>query len=100
MWRLEPTDLAKPGKSRRLTGTGTGFARQEALVRVFGLFWNRTEPFFWSKPGPLGGYPDPLLTLVDGGLPDHRDGESDYKQIDEQLAEKMMEDVQREWSVA
>jgi len=31
--------------------------------RVFGRFWNRTEPFIRSKPGPLAGYPDPLLTL-------------------------------------
>jgi hypothetical protein len=56
--------LAKPGNTRRLTGTGTGLARQEAPGWVFGRFWNRTEPFFRSKPGPLAGYPDPLLTLT------------------------------------
>jgi len=24
---------------------------------------NQTKPFFRSEPGPLAGYPDPLLTL-------------------------------------
>jgi len=43
---------------------GTGLASQETLGRVFGRVWNRTEPFFQSKPAPLAGYPDPLLTLV------------------------------------
>jgi hypothetical protein len=55
--------LGKPGKTRGLTGTVTGLARQEAPGRVFARFWNRTEAFFRSKPGPLAGYPDPLLTL-------------------------------------
>jgi len=41
-----------------------GLACQEAPGRVFGRVWNRTEPFFRFKPGPLAGYPDPLLTLV------------------------------------
>jgi len=40
-----------------------GLDRQEASVRVFGRFSNRTEPFFSSNPGPLVGYLDPLLTL-------------------------------------
>jgi len=61
--RLEPTGLAKPGETRGLTGTGPGLARQESAGRVFGQFWNWTDPFLWSKPGPLAGYPDPLLTL-------------------------------------
>jgi len=61
--RLEPTGLAKPSKTRGLTGTGPGLASQDAGGRVFGRFWNRTEPFFRSEPGPLAGYPDPLLTL-------------------------------------
>jgi hypothetical protein len=43
---MEPTGLAKPGQTRRLTGTGTGLARQEALGRVLGWVWYRTEPFF------------------------------------------------------
>ena len=62
--RLDPTGIAKPGETRGLTGTGPGLARQESAGRVFGRFWNRTDPFLRSKPGPLAGYPDPLLTLV------------------------------------
>jgi len=31
---FEPTVLAKPGKTRRLTGTGTGLACQEAAGQV------------------------------------------------------------------
>jgi len=61
--RLEPTGLAKPGETHGLTGTGPGLACQESAGRVFGRFWNRTDPFLRSKPGPLAGYPDPLLTL-------------------------------------
>ena len=45
-------------------GTGPGLARQESAGRVFGRFWNRTDPFLRSKPGTLAGYPDPSLTLV------------------------------------
>ena len=63
-WRLELTGLAKPGKTCGLTGTGTGLARQEAPGRVFEQVWNRTEPFFRSKPGPLADYADLLLTLT------------------------------------
>jgi len=37
--------------------------RQDIAGRVFGRVWNRTEPIIRSKPGPLAGYPDPLLTL-------------------------------------
>jgi len=62
--RLEPTGLAKPGETHRLTGTGPGLARQDSAGRVFGRFWNRTDPFLRSIPGPLAAYPDPLLTLV------------------------------------
>ena len=69
--RLEPTGLAKPGETRGLTGTGPGLARQESAGRVFGRFWNRTDPFLRSKPGPLAGYPDPLLTLVRDHVRDH-----------------------------
>jgi hypothetical protein len=61
--RLEPLGLAKPGKTRGLTGTGPGLACQESAGRVFGRFWNRTDLFLRSRPGPLAGYPDPLLTL-------------------------------------
>jgi hypothetical protein len=62
-WRLELTGLAKPRETRRLTSTGPGLARQESAGRVLGRFWTRTDPFLWTKPGPLPGYPDPLLTL-------------------------------------
>jgi len=61
--RLDPTGLAKSGETRGLTGTGPGLTHQESAGRVFGRFWNRTDPFLRSKPGPLAGYPDPLLTL-------------------------------------
>jgi hypothetical protein len=61
--RLEPSGLAKPGETRWLTGTGPGLARQESAARVFGRFWNRTDLFLRSKPGPLAGYPDPLVTV-------------------------------------
>jgi len=36
-WRLEPTGLAKPGRTPWLTGTGQGLTRQEAADRVFQL---------------------------------------------------------------
>jgi len=62
--RLEPTGLGKPGKPRGLSGTGPGLARQESAGRVYGRFWNWTDPFLRSKPGPLAGSPDPLLTLL------------------------------------
>jgi hypothetical protein len=64
---LEPTGLCKPGKDPRLTGIGQDLAHQEAAGQVFGRYWNRTKPFFRSKPGPLAGYPDPLLTLDGAG---------------------------------
>jgi len=62
--RLEPTGQAKPSKTRGLTGTGPGLACQDAAGGVFGQFRNQTERFFLSKPGPLVGFPDPLLTLL------------------------------------
>ena len=54
--------LVKPGQICRLTAKGTGLARQDTACRVFGPVWNQPEPFFQSNPGPLSGYPDPLLT--------------------------------------
>jgi len=42
----------------------SGFGRQDSAGRVSGRFWNRTNQFLRSKPGPLAGYPDPLLTLL------------------------------------
>jgi len=62
--RLELTGLAKPGKTRGLTGTGMGLAHQEPAGWGFGRFWNQTKPFIRSKPRPLAGYPDLLLTLL------------------------------------
>ena len=61
--RLDPTGLATPGETHGLMGTGLDFNRQAAAGRVVGRCWNQTAPFFQSKPGPLAGYPDPLLTL-------------------------------------
>jgi len=61
--RLDPTGLAKRGKTRGLTGSGLGLDQQEAVCQGFGRFWNQTERFFSSKPRLLPGYPDPLLTL-------------------------------------
>ena len=55
---------AKPGETRGLMGTGPGSDHQEAAGRVFGRVWNRTKVFSQSKPGPLAGYPDTLLTLT------------------------------------
>ena len=63
--RLEPTGQAKAGKPCGSTGTGPGLVRQEAASRVFGWVWNVTDQCLQSKPGPLAGYPDPLLTLVE-----------------------------------
>jgi len=37
------------------------------------------------------------IDAVDGGLADDGDGESDYGQIDEELAAKIMEDLECEW---
>jgi len=64
--RLDPTGLAQPGETCGLRGTGPGLARQESAGRVFGRVWKRTDLFLRSKPGPLVGYPDPLLTLSKG----------------------------------
>jgi len=37
---------------------------QNTVVRFFGPIWNRSKSLSWSKPGPLTGYPDLLLTLI------------------------------------
>jgi len=47
-----------------LTGTGPDLAREESAGRVYGVLWNRTDPFLRSQPGPLAGYPDPLQLLL------------------------------------
>jgi len=64
--RVEPMDSAKPSKTCRLTGTGTGLAWREAQGRVYGRVRNQTEPFVLAKPGPLPGYTYPLLPIVVG----------------------------------
>ena len=65
MWkqRLGPSGLAKPGVTRDLMGSGPGLARHESAGLGFGWVWNQTDPFLRSKPGPLAGCPDLLLTL-------------------------------------
>jgi len=49
--RLERTGLAKPGKTRLLTGMGPGLARQAAASRVFGRVWKscRDAPQVFKK---------------------------------------------------
>jgi len=64
--RFDPMGLAKPGETRGLIGTGPGLACQESAGQAFGRVWNRTDLFLRSKPGPLAGYLDPLLTLAMG----------------------------------
>ena len=70
MLRLEPTGLAKPGENSWFAGTGPGSARPQSAGSVMSRVWNRTDPFLRSQPGPLVGYPDPLLTLSTVGLCD------------------------------
>ena len=60
---LEPTGLATPGKTGGLIGTCPGLVHQDLAGRVSGWGWNRTDPFVWAKPGPLAGFPYPLLIL-------------------------------------
>jgi hypothetical protein len=64
--RLELMGKGNCGKTRRLMRTGPGLASEESAGQVFGRVRNRTKPFLRSKPGPLAGYLDPLLTLTLG----------------------------------
>jgi len=57
-------DLDKAGRTHQLMGTGPGFAREEAAGQLFEQIWNRTKQFFWSELGPLVGYTDPSLTII------------------------------------
>jgi len=50
---LDLMGLAKPGKTRGLTGMGLGLDPQEVVGRVFGRFWNWAEQFSLAKPGPV-----------------------------------------------
>jgi len=63
-WRLEQTGLPKPNRTHGLTGMGPGLAYQVAVGQLFGQVLNWTDLFWDSKPGPLAGNPDPLLTLL------------------------------------
>jgi len=62
--RVQLTSVAKHCETRRLTGMGPSVACQEVAAQVFGRFWKWTEPFFRSRPGPLVGNPDLLLTPI------------------------------------
>jgi len=62
--RLDGMGLATPAETRGLMGNGPCLDPPESVVRVFGRVWNQTDPCLRSKPGPLAGQPDPLLTLV------------------------------------
>lgn len=44
-------------------GTDPDLAHKETAGRDFGWFEYPTDPFLQSRPGPLAGYLDPLLTL-------------------------------------
>jgi len=61
---LEPTGLPKPSETHRLLGKGPGLALQHSADGVFEQLWNYTDMFLLSKPGPLVGYPGPLLTVL------------------------------------
>ena len=62
--RLELMGPVKSGKTYRFTVTCLGLASQEAAGLVFARVLDWSDPFLRSKPRPLAGYPDPLLTIV------------------------------------
>jgi len=66
---IGPVHSSETQQTQGLTGKGPGLDRQEAAGQVSGRFWNRTKPFFWSEPGQLAGYPDPLLIPLGVHLP-------------------------------
>ena len=41
---------------------------QDSAVWIFEWVWKQTQTFFDSKPGPLAGYPDQLVTLIPSQL--------------------------------
>jgi len=53
-------------RNQRIDGYGTGLASKELARRVFEQVRNRTDAFLRTKPRPLAGYLDPLLTLHTG----------------------------------
>jgi hypothetical protein len=56
--------LAEPGETHELTSTGPGLAHQASAGQVPRWVRHQTDMFLPSKPRPLAGYPDPLLTLA------------------------------------
>ena len=62
--KLEMMGLAAPGKTRRLTGTGPGMARQDAVGRVFVRICTWTKLIFRSQPGPLAVIAAPVLNTT------------------------------------
>jgi len=79
--RLDPTVQTKPGETSESMVTGPGLDSQEAVGQDVGQFWNRTESFFRSKPGPLAGFPDLLLTLGVPGVGSYVNDESQLVKI-------------------
>jgi hypothetical protein len=56
--RLEPMGLDIRGEFCRLKGTDVGLDCHESAGWVFGLVWQRINPFLRSQSGPLAGYLD------------------------------------------
>jgi hypothetical protein len=50
--------------SCRLPGVGLGLTQQEAASQINEWVGNQPDTYWRSKPGQLGGYPDPFLTLL------------------------------------
>ena len=46
-------------------GTGLDLACKESVGRVVGWVGNGTNHLMASKPGPVVGYQDPFLTLIE-----------------------------------
>jgi len=61
---IGPDGSSQTRRNPRVDGYGSGFGPPRVSGSGFGRVWNRTDPFLQSKPGPLAGYPDPLLTLA------------------------------------
>jgi len=55
-----------PKNCRLMSGLGNNSTKTTQVGIIAGS-GTETEPNCWSKPGPLAGYPDPLLTLLGCG---------------------------------
>jgi len=64
--KLEPLPGSNQAKIPQFNVRSGKQPRQENASRIVRRVWNRPVPIFRSKPWPLVGYPDPLLTLGDG----------------------------------